>query len=441
MDIKRDMEGRRQYHKDLLIVGMGDLHYYGGLPPSGLSRIPEGTTFKRLERHHLPKLSKKVLKCRDEVKTVIDEFTSNNLAVMWYSSERVVVIEGYMPEEISPIIFIEIYVDKATESGHTNVIRTEQNQKWHRILTVDEKDRLVIMLVQRFLRVRGHMIDPSILDALVEISVAQSFVISIYKHAVDLRLVHADIVFNRSAQGSAIEMEAIYDLACSMEMAEDHCTAAALFKDILMAQEFGIQIDPEITKANICRKIARASFNGGNYTEAETFAVLTLHETGLDGYTLKMVLQAPIGISHLEDVFEHHPMTVMAFLLNIYSFHQQCIMCNLRSSEMDYKVWKVYVILVLLLECAEMTSKSRWLAPEILENNPMDILRKKYKPHTAERLIQVAFMMRTVEEYHVNFFRTSQVIMILRICYQRSQSPTLAKNKLNALSNRRQKQR
>ena len=243
------------------------------------------------------------------------------------------------------------------------------------------------------------MIDSSILDALVEISVAQSL-FSIYKHAVDLRLVHADIVFNRSAQGSAIEMEAIYNIACSMEMTEDHCTAAALFKDILMAHEFGIQIVPEITKANICRKIARASFNGGNYIEAETFAVLTLHETSLDGYTLKMVLQAPIGISHLEDVFEHHPMTVMAFLLNIYSFHQQCIMCNLRSSEMDYKVWKVYVILVLLLECAEMTSKSRWLSPEILENNPMDILRKKYKPHTAERLIQVAFMMRTVEEYH-----------------------------------------
>ena len=35
---------------------------------------------------------------------LFDEFTSNNLAVMWYSSERVVVIEGYMPDEISPII-------------------------------------------------------------------------------------------------------------------------------------------------------------------------------------------------------------------------------------------------------------------------------------------------------------------------------------------------
>ncbi|KAL3797160.1 hypothetical protein ACHAWO_001009 [Cyclotella atomus] len=63
-------------------------------------------------------------------------------------------------------------------------------------------------------------------------------------------------------------------------------------------------------------------------------------------------------------------------------------------------MWKAYVILVLLLECAELTSKDLWLAPEILECNPMGALRRKYKPSTVLDKVIIVFMQPTIERFH-----------------------------------------
>lgn len=97
-------------------------------------------------------------------------------------------MEGYLDGDDAPIVSLQIYVVKTKESGYTNIIETVQNQKWHQVLTIYEKDWLVVLLVQRVSRSKGHRIDSFILDALVEVSCAQCNVLSLYKNAVDIQL-------------------------------------------------------------------------------------------------------------------------------------------------------------------------------------------------------------------------------------------------------------
>jgi hypothetical protein len=188
MSIKKDIAARKQYHKDALAVEKGQLAFYGGDPSNSASMIPNGTAYSRLERTSCPKDIKKILKCRDEVKTVMQAFYLRDLRVVWFSSAKVVQLVGYLDGDDAPIVSLQIYVVKTKESGYTNIIETVQNQKWHQVLTIYEKDWLVVLLVQRVSRSKGHRIDSFILDALVEVSCAQCNVLSLYKNAVDIQL-------------------------------------------------------------------------------------------------------------------------------------------------------------------------------------------------------------------------------------------------------------
>jgi hypothetical protein len=134
-------------------------------------------------------------------------------------------------------------------------------------------------------------------------------------------------------------------------------------------------------------------------------------------------------------------MIVVRTFLNYYKVHQEAIMCNLRSTEMDYTMWKAYVILVLLLECAELTSKDLWLAPEILECNPMGALRRKYKPSTALDKVIIVFMQPTIERFHSKNFDYQSMDMISAACFPRYTNLIRQKNRQNSWSSVSQKQR
>ena len=72
--MSKEIDTRKTFNKVKLGIEDKTMEYYGGMPSDGKSRIPEGSAYSRLKQTSMPTLSQNILKCRDEVKVVMEEF-------------------------------------------------------------------------------------------------------------------------------------------------------------------------------------------------------------------------------------------------------------------------------------------------------------------------------------------------------------------------------
>ena len=143
-----------------------ELEYYGGLTPSGISRIPHGTAYSNIKRTHLPEISKKIKKSvqesgRDEVNKLFAHFCDGELKVAWHESKyddnEWFTLECYVEDNDTPVVMIA-FPKKADPKSAPMGLSTIQSPQWDRILSQDEKYRLAILMSQRFLRKLGYLV-------------------------------------------------------------------------------------------------------------------------------------------------------------------------------------------------------------------------------------------------------------------------------------------
>lgn len=420
MDLASVLGSRDFYNKDLLNIGGNGkkLDFYGG--SSGKSRIPPGTSYAHLERTHLPQLSKKLLKCRAEVKPLFQFFSSKEFMVVWYASSEEVLLECYMDADEAPII--RFSVEPVDENPNNNGLDMKmdmvQSPKWRKIVTAAEADCLVIIVSQRFLREKGHFINPDIFHFWVEMLTIQCFDKALYKNAADLALIRADVTFSQRFNNEVhvTEMDVLDNLAFTLETSEKFHIAASIYEDLLKARDLGIQIDPETSQAYLSRRAACVYFYAGDYIKAEAFEVATVrdqvHMNKWDWDTLKRINHFAGSIVGKEIPYEdgkemtpeewrilsYSPMGEVALLLRTYDVIQMAIFCNLHLDVMYCKLWEVYMLIGVLFLCADCPiAGMKLFHPEI---TPTNLLQNVLPRKAARRAIIEAFSKSTVEEYH-----------------------------------------
>ena len=407
------LEMKTSFNIDVLKIRDSDqfLSYYGGLPPSTTSKIPKGTAYSKLKRTRIPILSKKVLKCRNEVNTLFKKFSMGDLRVAWISAEDEFVLECYLEDDDVPIIVISVPNNMDPKAVQV-MIYTSQNPKWDRFLTIDERETLAILLSQRFLREKGYQVNLSTLDDWVSSMVARSKSMALYKHAIDLCLIYADVIFNRrpikpiaemdvksNGQYQMTEMKILRKLAWTAEMDEDYKTAASLINDLLNAPQNGIQVDQSVPKARLYADVSRIHRQSNDYIRAEAFGVSTLRAIGHTNWKWEDLLgsaRSESGFVYQQD-HNYDPLGALPEILNNYQLNTEALLCKLRSDDMSRKLFSVSTILGVLLAVAGYPVDSGGMSMNVMQS----ILKDKYKTKKASRqAIANAFLAPSVEEYH-----------------------------------------
>ena len=111
-------------------------------------------SFFGLKRSVLPPISKKykdLSKVNQGVKHVIESFFNGAVKAKWVlsSGSGALVVEGYLPTDSVPVMIVSLYPPTGFR------YESEQNTKYHNILTLEEKRSIGLILMHRLLREHG----------------------------------------------------------------------------------------------------------------------------------------------------------------------------------------------------------------------------------------------------------------------------------------------
>ena len=380
--IKEEIERQKLLSRDTLRAKGKKLRFYGGMPSSGELRIPEGTTYSQLERTCLPKISKKMMKCREAIKPVIRALSSEAIVIKWLASDILVVLDCFLDDSPSPIIHLDIDHEEIASS-------ISQNSKWHKFLTLDETNWLIVLLSQRFLREKGSQIEQSILITWANYTVRLCYERALWKHAVDLNLILTDIIFNQNLTETDydLKLDCLSNLGFAFHTAGEHDIGAKLHLDVLKVQEYDNQISSKFSKQFTYYAAAVIYCNSGDYIKAENFIVKSLRESGKDGWDwdqLKTISRS-----------DHNIVTLAV----IYRTVIEAVICQIKTDEKHVGMFKVSTVLLALFSCAGI--ETVMFHGLIYDHELVFILKKTYKDQRAARdVIAWAISMPTIEKYH-----------------------------------------
>ena len=157
-NVVKEITSREKFQQVLLTVQDTKPILLGGVSGEGLSDMVDplaaaNPSFFGLKRSVLPPISKKYKdsKVRDEVKNVIEAFFNGDVKCLWVlsSDSGALEVEGYLPNDSVPVMIVSLYPPTGFQ------YQTEQHQKYHNFLTLEDKRAIGHILMHRLLREHG----------------------------------------------------------------------------------------------------------------------------------------------------------------------------------------------------------------------------------------------------------------------------------------------
>lgn len=403
--IKR-LEKRAQYQEVTLSRPTEKYVPYLGGEGSGFveSKIPKDSAYGRLKRPALPPLSKKyddLKKVNESVRNVMKTFCHGDLRVKYFiNGEWDFVLEGYMPNEYSPVVF---FIAKRVHEGGDNVCfycryGFDQNQTYHHVLTSQQKAHLSIMILQRFLRERGALLadfDEQALYMLKEI-ITQGIIgpcekDKLYSDAADARLIFSDIAINHGLH-IHIQVPAVGGFCEALESAKRYKEAAEIYVEIAEAKHF--------PRSRMCTEeqalgFAALAFKRNlDFENAELYYVASLRAAGPNG-----------DWYNTDGITNGNLQNMMIF----YEIVHRAVMSGLKKDQAHKKMQKANLHLLGLLSFAglDCPGSSMYRNP-VERRGAQSCIKNEYKTRAAAfRAVVHAVMAPTMKEYHNRLFSCS----------------------------------
>jgi hypothetical protein len=382
---KEKLQFRQKFQKATLTVPEQDFEYFGGLQPGSSFRIPRDTAYFQLPRPALPPYFQKHRNksyLDERVRFAFDCFCNGDLVVQWIATEELFQLEGYVTDDPAAVVTIRAKFEPdgrgsiRTFSCHI----TETNQLYHNRLTTDQKQRLKLVLVQRFLRSKGSVLHSMAVLHICNLLIQECRERGSYKDVVDMRMICTDILCN---QRSLFDATFVAKLGEDLEASKRFHDAAEVYLDLANGK-FGQ--DP-ILPEELTRGYAALAFKRDmDYVRAEREYVGSLRAAG-SNWHWRTHAGAEVNLENM-----------MIF----YEIVHRAVRSGLRTDEAHKRMQQSCILLVGLLSVAGYDGKGCTLFQEqATVANFKRILKPQYKsPRAAFRAVVSATATPSIEDYH-----------------------------------------
>jgi tetratricopeptide (TPR) repeat protein len=383
---------RKALNKDTLKVPTSNLQFLGGLNPGEKCKIPKDSAYGRLTRSPLPPQSKKhkdLSQYSKHVRPVFEAFYNGELRIEWALENGAdFLVNGFVGTDIAPVIAYRgsMEIIFTQQAFYKSGIMTQQNIKFHLLLTNDQKKDLSIVMIQRFLREKAALLKDCdrFLKQLVTNLAGECNQLGMYKIACDLHLTYTDVCLNRGLYASAITAVHFCE---ALESAKRYKDAADIYVEISDAKVF--QRHPGCDETRSRGYAGLAYKRAMDYIGAEREYVGSLRVAG-PNWNLDPNLDSYCNLSNM-----------MIF----YEIAHRAVINGLRVDEAHKKIQKACFLLVGLLSIAGFNGQQVGCTLFEEKRTYQDFLKPQYKSRKkAMRAVVAASMAPTIDEYHKLLF-------------------------------------
>lgn len=409
-EVKRRIEYRKMYDTVILEGPITEsdattLAYFGGLPAShsGECKLPQNTAYSKLKRCPLPPLSNKyknLSQYDSKVRPVFKSFFNGTLKIEWlWDPVGTLHVDGFIPGERVPVISYYTHTkldDQSDSLGSFSQFTTKQNTKYQNTLTISEKNLLKVVMMQRFLRVKGAQINinRAALTDCIDNLAKECIDERLYKDCADLHLINADISFNRGFHDFNFK---VIRVAEDLEAAKRYQEAGALYSELTNSDLF--KQDPWMHYSILHGYSGLAFKRAQDYISAEREYIAALRAAGAD-WPSKLELNS--GKYH-DDL---HINEILANTMIFYEIAHRAVLSGLKTDDAHIAMQYANHQLIGLLSIAGYNHGGNTLfdTPHFVYQS-QSLLKPEYK--TKDRALQAiahATMAPTIKEYHDRLF-------------------------------------
>ena len=429
-NIRFKLDRYDKFEEATLPVPQTDFEYFGGGRQQ--SNIPQNTHYYKMKRRALPPYSKKqkgISYQNEQVKQAFDCFCNGDLFVKWFyefgHDHKMLELHGYLPHDnVHPVICTIYRVNGTIALPHTPT--SSCHPVYSKILAFDDQLRLGMVLMQRFLRVKGSSIaspDPGIIR-MISVDMTKKFreQLESYKDAADIRFVCADILYHHGPKEMFLQHVAY--LGEALESAKEYHEAAQIYLDAADGKLGRHTLCPE----DIFRGFAAVAFKRNmEYIKAEHEYFGALRLAGENW--------------HFRTCDESHVVQNLANMMTLYEEVATAVDSQVFTDEAHQNMRMARFILTGLLGAAGYNGP-----PNSIFRNPRDIeeclklLRPEYvaSQQQAWKAVITALATSSVQEFHRVILGCKDPATMILTSTNGSKEDFLKQQKKNAKSIARQ---